>query len=69
MPKLAELDRCTGCTACAAVCPKGSIRMMPDADGFCHPVIDESTCIGCGLQRLTVFLLLHSLTRLHSKCV
>lgn len=49
MPKLAELDRCTDCTACAAVCPKGSIRMMPDADGFCHPAIDESSCVGCGL--------------------
>ena len=49
MPKLAEFDRCTGCTACAAVCPKGCISMQPDADGFCHPVIDESSCIGCGL--------------------
>ena len=49
MPKLAELDRCTGCTACAAVCPKGCITMMPDADGFCHPAIDESSCVGCGL--------------------
>lgn len=49
MPKLAEFDRCTGCTACAAVCPKGCITMQPDADGFCHPVIDESSCVGCGL--------------------
>ena len=49
MPKLAEFDRCTGCTACAAACPKNCISMMPDADGFCHPVIDESSCVGCGL--------------------
>ena len=49
MPKLAELDRCTGCTACAAVCPKNCIAMKSDADGFCHPAIDESSCIGCGL--------------------
>lgn len=46
---LAEFDRCTGCTACAAACPKNCIAMVADADGFCHPVIDESSCIGCGL--------------------
>ena len=49
MPKLAEFDRCTGCTACAAVCPRGCIAMEPDADGFFHPVVDEKRCVGCGL--------------------
>ena len=49
MPKLAERDRCTGCTACAAVCPKNCIAMKFDAGGFCHPAIDESSCVGCGL--------------------
>lgn len=46
---LAEFDRCTGCTACAAACPKNCIAMAADADGFCHPVINESKCVGCGL--------------------
>lgn len=49
MPKLAEPNLCTGCTACAAVCPKGCITMEPDLDGFRHPVVDESKCVGCGL--------------------
>ena len=49
MPKLAELHHCTGCTACAAACPKDCIAMKPDADGFRHPVVDESRCVGCGL--------------------
>lgn len=49
MPKLAELHQCTGCTACASVCPRGCVAMEPDIDGFFHPVVDESKCIGCGL--------------------
>jgi coenzyme F420-reducing hydrogenase beta subunit len=65
MPKLAEFDRCTGCTACAAVCPKGCISMQPDADGFCHPVIDESSCIGCGLCK-KVCPVLHPVTLEHT---
>ena len=49
MPKLAELHRCTGCTACAAGCPKGCITMTADADGFRYPVVDASACVDCGL--------------------
>lgn len=49
MPELAKQDHCTGCTACAAVCPKDCISMEPDADGFLHPAVDESNCVGCGL--------------------
>ena len=46
---LAEFERCTGCTACAAACPKNCIAMEADADGFLHPVIDKSKCVDCGL--------------------
>lgn len=49
MQKLAEHHLCTGCTACAAVCPRGCIAMTADADGFLHPAVDESKCVGCGL--------------------
>lgn len=49
MPELAKHDLCTGCTACAAVCPKGCIAMEADADGFRYPVVDESKCVACAL--------------------
>lgn len=49
MPQLAKSNLCTGCTACASVCPRDCITMMPDAGRFLHPVVDEESCIGCGL--------------------
>lgn len=38
---------CTGCGACEQVCPKGCIKMKPDAEGFLRPVIDHQRCISC----------------------
>ena len=49
MPKLAEKEYCTGCTACASVCPKRSITMVPDENGFLCPSVETDKCIGCGL--------------------
>lgn len=49
MPTLADQKSCTGCTACASVCPNGCIHMMPDPNGFCYPVITSSSCVQCGL--------------------
>ncbi len=40
---------CCACTACAAVCPTGAITMVPDADGFRYPQVDEGKCVHCGL--------------------
>lgn len=40
---------CTGCSACAAVCPADAITMQRAADGFLYPVKDESQCCDCGL--------------------
>ena len=31
---------CTGCGACASICPKAAITMQPDAEGFLYPVVD-----------------------------
>ena len=42
---------CTGCAACAATCPVGSISMKPDEEGFLHPVIDLELCNNCDLCR------------------
>ncbi len=43
-----ERTRCTGCTACAAVCPKNCITIEADREGFLYPVVDMAACIRCG---------------------
>ena len=32
---------CCGCGACANICPKNCIKMIPDDEGFLYPEIDE----------------------------
>jgi coenzyme F420-reducing hydrogenase beta subunit len=44
---LAEKSICTGCSACYAACPTGSISMLADVEGFLYPKIDENKCIKC----------------------
>ena len=49
-------SNCCGCTACAAICPKNAINMVPDEDGFVYPVVDESKCVHCELcERVCAF--------------
>lgn len=48
MPKLVEWDKCCGCAACANKCAKQAITMMPNEEGFLHPVVDEGRCVECG---------------------
>lgn len=46
---LAEKESCTGCGACAYVCPKKCISFRNDeAYDITYPVIDEEQCISCG---------------------
>lgn len=40
---------CTGCSACFSICPKQSISMTKDEEGFNYPVIDKNLCINCNL--------------------
>lgn len=47
--KLGLNQSCISCTACASACPKNCITMVPDADGFCYPMVDETACVECGL--------------------
>lgn len=47
MIKICNNNECTGCEACATVCPVQCITMTPNKDGFCYPVIDKSKCIQC----------------------
>lgn len=44
---LCEKELCTGCAACAAVCPVNAIEMKRDCEGFYHPVVLQN-CINCG---------------------
>lgn len=39
---------CSGCSACADVCPVTAISMKVDQEGFLYPEIDEAKCIHCG---------------------
>ena len=49
VPKIAKLgEACCGCGACVARCPKGCVKMVPDAAGFLRPEVDTEACIGCG---------------------
>lgn len=42
-------DNCTGCSACATVCPQKCIAMKLDEEGFKYPNIDMRKCVDCGL--------------------
>ncbi len=53
MKEIIEKKRCTGCSACASICPKGAIKLVEDNEGFRHPVIDQDKCINCGLCKRT----------------
>lgn len=43
-----DMSQCTGCGACASVCPVCAIDMAPDEEGFLFPVVDQERCTSCG---------------------
>ena len=47
-PRLADRSHCTGCTACASICPRDAITMKRDLEGFAYPAVDIAACIHCG---------------------
>lgn len=49
-PSTEALRPCTGCGACAAVCPHGAIRLDRNEEGFYAPVIQQN-CVRCGMCR------------------
>ncbi|MGA2915469.1 MAG: Coenzyme F420 hydrogenase/dehydrogenase, beta subunit C-terminal domain [Sedimentisphaerales bacterium] len=51
LPPCESLEVCTGCGACAAVCPVSCITMQPNDEGFLYPVTDTDICTDCGICR------------------
>jgi len=47
MIEINEKSQCTGCAACANVCPINCISMSQDEEGFYYPIIDNEKCIHC----------------------
>lgn len=47
--KLCEESKCTGCGACANICPTKSISMIQNKYGELISYINKETCIKCGL--------------------
>ncbi len=45
--EITSKDKCCGCSACYAICPKRAISMVEDEEGFEYPVIDITKCIHC----------------------
>lgn len=45
---ICEKSSCCGCGLCKVQCPSHAIEMMPDAEGFLYPEIDDARCISCG---------------------
>lgn len=48
MNKICDAEKCTGCGACAAICPRECIQMLESDGGFYYPSINDSACINCG---------------------
>ena len=42
-------NMCTGCTACASICPKQCITMKENNEGFLYPEKELYKCIDCGI--------------------
>lgn len=46
--KISDKRNCSGCNACAEICPKACIKMSADDFGCLYPIVDEKLCIECG---------------------
>lgn len=42
-----QINYCTSCQLCSAVCPTNAIKIELTQDGFYEPIIEENKCINC----------------------
>lgn len=47
--KVSLENRCSGCSACEKICPKGAITMKKNNRGFLYPEINAGKCVLCGI--------------------
>ena len=50
---ICNYNKCTGCFACANICPKACISLDEDKYGEIHPVVNQDICIDCKLCQKT----------------
>lgn len=60
-----QSKQCTGCGACAQICPKKAVYMVYDDEKFLYPVVDNALCIECGLCEKSCHIL-HPAPRVHA---
>ncbi len=53
MIKIIDKSKCSGCYACADICPKNCISMVLDSEGFKYPSVNNEQCVSCGLCEKT----------------
>lgn len=51
MKNVSDVKDCFGCGVCATACPKTTISIKLNKNGFYEPQVDESRCIDCAICR------------------